>query len=222
MLGITLAIGWRGLPVPESAQKAGMQQDSAISALLGRASDWLRSGRAGNLSSAASTLRQSAGANALRRADSLAEGIARLIVESDTAYTVRARALRLMAELQVAGLSSGEGVPYGRSMEMLMEIAANARDPRTRIVALRAIPEQPDRKRGLDFVRAIAVDRAPADNSLLPSIALSIITGYASIGDATALRIARELWDRNLVLDERARYELEGFATIRGWKRSSS
>lgn len=204
------------LPVRAQAQTA--QRDSAVATFLGRASDWLNSGTGSYKVAPSEFLRRLSGAQASVRMDSLADGITGMIIAADTSRDVHARAVRLLSELQAAGIASGDGVPYSGAMDKMILIATSARDFGTRRIAMFFIAELPDRRRGLQFLRGIAVAAAPAGQSLIPSTALGVITGNADRGDTTALRIARELWDRKLVVDEQARWELEGFATIRGWK----
>jgi hypothetical protein len=150
------------------------------------------------------------------RLDSVANGIAELVINSDGSVMEHAGATRLVSELATAGISSDGGIPYSRSMDVLVAIARSARDTRIRGQIMWLLPQLPNRERAFDFLRSIAGAAAPPGDDLAPRVALGVLLSYAD-HDAAALRVVRGLWDGKLVSDESARTQLELFAKLRGW-----
>jgi hypothetical protein len=79
------------------------------------------------------------------------------------------------------------------------------------------IPEMPKREQGLQFLRNVAASPASPDDPVVPWIALGSLTVRAD-RDAELMNIVRNLWERKLVVDERAARGLKAFANFHGWR----
>jgi hypothetical protein len=125
--------------------------------------------------------------------------------------------VNLVSVLVAAGGAADGGVPYAKVVDKLVQIARTARDRGIRQIAMMWVPEMPKREQGLLFLRNVAASPASPDDPFAPWIALGSLTVRAD-RDAELMNILRELWERKLVVDERAARELKAFATIRGWR----
>lgn len=161
-------------------------------------------------------LRQRAAPQSASRLDSVADGIAAIVIGSDSSAAQHAGAARLVAELVTAGLPTDGGIPYSKSMDVLIQIGRSAHDRRIRGLVMWLLPELPGRQRAWEFLRSIAGNPAPPDDELAPRLALGVLLTYAD-QDPEVLQILRGLWDGRSVTDSMARRQLEAFARLRGW-----
>jgi hypothetical protein len=162
-------------------------------------------------------LRQAGGPLSAARLDSVANGITELIVGADSSSEQHGRLVNLVSVLVAAGGAADGGVPYAKVVDKLIQIARTARDRGVRQIAMMWIPEMPKREQGLQFLRNVAASPASPDDPVVPWIALGSLTVRAD-RDAELMNIVRNLWERKLVVDERAARGLKAFANFHGWR----